>query len=163
MSPTGSARCARAAWPHAPLSRWRCDHANAVARAAGTSIGGIQSQGGLPGAATFQQAGLSPAAGFGYGMHAMSSARQAVASGTFTPMQLAMQGGVHGVAQRNTQAQAAYMGTPLFAASVGGYKDGNWGLDTGNLSQQYSGGGGARGMVMGAVQNLGQADTEGGH
>lgn len=134
----------------------------AYARAAGTSIGGIQAQGGLPGAATFQQAGLSPAAGFGYGMHAMSSARQAVASGTFSPMQLALQGGVHGVAQRNMQAQAAYMGTPLFAASVGSFQGGNWQMDPNKLSGQYSQGGGAQGMAMGAIRNLGQAVQEGG-
>ena len=122
----------------------------------------MQSQGGLPGAATFQQAGLSPASGFGYGMHAMASARQAVSSGTFTPMQLSMQGGVQGVAQRNVQAQAAYMSTPLFAAAAGGYKDGKWGMDPSNLSDQYSQGGGVQGMVQGAIRNLGQGVQQGG-
>jgi hypothetical protein len=134
----------------------------AYARAAGTSIGGMQAQGGLPGAATFQQAGLSPAAGFGVGMHAMASARQAVSTGTFTPMQLAMQGGVSGVAQRNVQAQAAYMSTPLFAAAAGGYQDGKWQMDPSNLANQYSQGGGVQGMVTGAIRNIGQGVQQGG-
>lgn len=134
----------------------------AYARAAGTSIGGIQAQGGLPGAATFQQAGLSPAAGFGYGMHAVSSARQAVASGTFSPMQLAMQGGVQGVAQRDMQAQAAYMGTPMFAAAAGSFQGGRWQMDPSKLAGQYSQGGGAQGLALGAIGSLGQAVQQGG-
>jgi hypothetical protein len=91
------------------------------ARAAGTTVGGVQQMGGLPGAMTFQQAGLTPGTGFQYGNYAAASARQLVASGEVNPRQLALMGGVQGIAQRDIQAQAAMGSMPLFGAANAQY------------------------------------------
>lgn len=135
------------------------------ARAAGTTIQGVQAMGGLPGAMMYQGVGLSAASGFEAGTFALASARQAVAAGTFSPRELAQFGGVQGVAQRNMQANAAMMTMPLFGAAIGGYGQQGWGVNYGNLAQAAGGGGqglGAAGMVLGAVQNMGQAVAQGG-
>lgn len=135
------------------------------ARAAGTSIQGLQQMGGLPGAMTYQQAGLSAASGMEMGNYAYAAARQAVAMGTFEPRDLARMGGVSGVSQRNVQAQAALTSMPLFGAAAGGYGRGGWDVNYGNLAQMARGGQhgmGATGMVLGAVQNMGNAMAQGG-
>jgi len=131
-------------------------------RAAGTSVQGLQQQYGMPGAMTFQQAGLAPAVGMNYGMFAGAAARQGVAGGTFSPMQQALFGGVQGIAQRNMQAQAAMLSMPLFGAGAGQYGPGGWGVNYGALNQMMGGQGGAQGMIMNAVQNMGAAVQQGG-
>ena len=134
-------------------------------RAAATTIGGIAQMGGLPGSMTFAQAGLTPAAGFQYGMYAQASARQLYASGGISTQQLALMGGVSGMAQRDIQAQAAMMSMPLMGAAVGSFGSGGWGMNAGNLSMMQQGGvggTGAAGMVLGAVGNIGQAVRQGG-
>jgi len=135
------------------------------ARAAGVSVQGLQQMGGVPGAMTYTQVGLSAASGMEMGNYAFAAARQAVATGTYNPRELAMMGGVSGIAQRNVQAQAALTSMPLFGAAVGGYGQGGWGVNYGQLAQVARGGQGglgATGMVMGAVQNIGQAVAQGG-
>lgn len=135
------------------------------ARAAGTSIQGLQAMGGLPGAMTYQGMQLSAGAGFEMGNYSLAAARQAVATGTFNVRELSMLGGVQGVAQRNVQAGAAMMSMPLFGAAIGSYGAQGWGVNYGNLAQAAGGGQGglgAAGMVMGAVQNMGQAVARGG-
>lgn len=132
------------------------------ARAAGVSIQGLQQMGGLPGAMTYQGAGLSAATGMEMGNYAFAAARQAVATGTFEPRDLARLGGVSGISQRNVQAQAALASMPLFGAAAGGYGKGGWDVNYGNLAQMSRGGQGAQGMVLGAVQNMGQAMAQGG-
>ncbi len=129
------------------------------ARAAGTSIGGVQQIGGLPGAATFQQAGLTAGQGFQYGNFAAASARQSVASGAVSPRQLALMGGVQGMAQRDIQAQAAFSSMPLFAASNAQFGAQGWGVN-----QRASGRaeGGAFGMVNNAMQAMNQGVQRGG-
>ena len=133
-------------------------------RAAGMSIRGLSQMGGMPGAMTYQQAGLSPAAGFEYGEYSLASARQSVAGGGISPRQLALLGGVSGMAQRNMQGQAAMMSMPLMAGAVGQYGAGGWGMNYANLAGQMNGSGGmgAADMVTGAVRNLGQAVQQGG-
>lgn len=131
-------------------------------RAAGTTIGGMMQTYGMPGAATYQQAGLSAGAGMNYGMYAGAAARQAVAAQTFSPMQLSMLGGVQGVAQRNMQAQAAMMSMPLMGAAMGGFQGGQWGLNYGAAGALMGGNVGAQDVVRGAVQNINQAVQQGG-
>jgi len=135
------------------------------ARAAGTSIQGLQAMGGMPGAMTYSGMGLSAGAGFEAGNYSLAAARQAVASGAFNIRELSMLGGVQGVAQRNVQAGAAMMSMPLFGAAIGSYGAQGWNVNYGNLAQAAGGGQGgmgAAGMVMGAVQNMGQAVAQGG-
>ena len=135
------------------------------ARAAGVSIQGLQQMGGLAGAMTYQQSGLSAATGMEMGNYAFAAARQAVSAGTYEPRDLARMGGVSGISQRNVQAQAALTSMPLFGAAIGSYGKGGWDVNYGNLAQTMQGGRGgqgAAGMVMGAVQNIGQAVARGG-
>lgn len=129
-------------------------------RAAGTSIEGLQQMGGLPGAMTFQQAGMTAGAGFQYGNYAAAAARQMVASGNLTPRQVALMGGVQGITQRDIQAQAAFSAMPLFTASMAQYGPQGWGVNAGRAGQV--GAGGALGMVQGAVQGMNQAVQRGG-
>jgi len=133
------------------------------ARGAGTTISGLVQGGGLPGAMTYQQAGLSAGAGFNYGNFSMASARQSVASGTFSEAQLSMLGGVSGVSQRNMQAQAAFMSMPMLGASFAGYnaQSGSWGPNMGNIAGQMKSANPID-MIMGAYQNLGQGVAQGG-
>jgi hypothetical protein len=126
-------------------------------RAAGTSIQGLQQMGGLPGAMTYQGVGLSAGQGFEYGNYSAAMARQAVASGTYSQQQLALMGGVQGITQRNTQAQAAFMSMPLFGAAMSGYGQGGWGAAGGGLQ-----GGGAFGMVNQAMGAMNQGVRQGG-
>jgi len=133
----------------------------AFSRAAGTTVGGLYQQG-LPGAMTYQGLGLSGGAGLQYGMYSAASARQAVASGTFSNAELAMFGGVQGVAQRNMQAQGAFMSMPMFGASISSYGAGGWGMNAGALARMGGGGAGPQGMVMGAVSNMNAAVGAGG-
>lgn len=129
------------------------------ARAAGTTISGVQQMGGLPGAMTYQQAGLTPGQGFRYGNFAAASARQLVAGGGVSPRQLALLGGVSGIAQRDIQAQAALGSMPLFGAAMSQYGPGGWGVNAGAVGQS---GGGAFGMVHGALGAMNQAVQQGG-
>jgi len=128
-------------------------------RAAGTSIEGMKQASQL-GAATFQQAGLTPGSGMTYGMHAAAAARQAVATGAFEPRELALMGGVQGMTQRNIQAQAALMSMPLMGASLSQFGEQGFGLNQGAL--QGLGRGGAQGMVRGAISAMGTAVRQGG-
>jgi hypothetical protein len=129
------------------------------ARMAGTSIEGLQEIGGMPGAMTFQQAGLSAGSGFMYGNYSAAMARQTVASGAMDERRLAMFGGVQGLAQRNMQAQAALMSMPLYGASVAQYGAGGWGLNRGALGGST---GGAAGIVTGAANAMSAAVQRGG-
>lgn len=128
------------------------------AKAAGTTIDGLQQIGGLPGAATFQQAGLTAGQGFMYGNYAAAGANQMVAAGALTPRQLALMGGVQGIAQRDMQAQAAFASMPLFAASQAQFSGGQWGVNPATAGR----GDGAYGMVSGSMQAMNQAVQRGG-
>jgi hypothetical protein len=136
----------------------------AYARMAGTSVQGIQQMGGVPGAAIFSQAGMTPATGFNYGNFAAASARQYVASGGVGPRELALMGGVSGITQRDIQAQAAYTAMPMYAMSNaqwtgGGGPAGQWGLNQGAVGGTQ---GGAFGMVRNALSAARQGVQEGG-
>jgi hypothetical protein len=133
----------------------------AYSRAAGTTVSGLYQQG-LPGAMTYQGLGLSGGAGLQYGMYSAAAARQAVASGTFSNAELSMYGGVQGIAQRNMQAQGAFMSMPMFGASISSYGAGGWGMNAGALARMGGGGAGPQGMVMGAVSNMNAAVGAGG-
>jgi hypothetical protein len=129
-------------------------------RAAGTSIRGMRDIGGMPGAAVYQGMGLTAGQGFDYGNYSLAMARQTVAGGAVDPRQLALLGGVQGMAQRNMQAQASFLSTPMFAAANANYGAGGWGA--GESPSSMGGGRGAFGMVTGAVQNMNAAVRRGG-
>jgi hypothetical protein len=129
-------------------------------RAAGTSIRGMREAGGMPGAAVYQGMGLTAGQGFDYGNYSLAMARQTVAGGAVDPRQLAILGGVQGMAQRNMQAQASFLSTPMFAAANASYGAGGWGA--GENPASMDGGRGAFGMVTGAVQNMNAAVRRGG-
>jgi len=132
---------------------------NRYSKAAGMSIAGIK-QMGMMGGATFQQAGLTVGSGMTYGMHAAASARQAIATGQFQPREVALMGGVQGMAQRNMQAQAAMLSMPMFGAAASQFGAGGFSLNQEALSGM--GQGGAQGMVHGAVNAMNQAVQQGG-
>jgi hypothetical protein len=130
-------------------------------RAAGTSMQGLRAAGGMPGAAIFQGAGLTAGMGYDYGNYSLMQARQSVATGGLDPRQLALMGGVQGMAQRNMQAQAAFMSMPMFAAANAQFGGrGDWGV--GGDPRQMGGGQGAFGMVNAAVRNINQGVQRGG-
>lgn len=105
-------------------------NAKQFSRMGGTSVRGIMEMGGLPGAMTFQQQGLSAGLGMNAGMASFGMARQAVAAGAFTPQQLSMLGGVQGVAQRSMENSAAMLNQPLMAAAMSKMgAGGSFGLD----------------------------------
>lgn len=128
-------------------------------RMAGTTIDGLQQIGGLPGAATFQAAGLTAGQGFQHGNFAAGMANQMVASGSLTERQLALAGGKQGFAQREMQTQAAFAAMPLYAASQSRYSQGSWGIDPSTAGR---GGGGAFGMVNNSMQAMNEAVNKGG-
>lgn len=130
-------------------------------RSAGTTIEGIMEAGGA-GSMLYQGMGLSGASGMNFGMFSAMAAKQAVASGVFSPAELALRGGVSGVAQRNMQAQAAMMSMPVVGASMASFQNGSWGVNYGQMAGQMSGRGGATGFVMGAANNLARAAQSGG-
>lgn len=130
-------------------------------RAAGTSMQGLRAAGGMPGAAIFQGAGLTAGQGYNYGNYALMQARQTVATGGVNPQQLALLGGVQGMAQRDMQAQAAFMSMPVFAAANAQFGGrGEWGVN--RDPRQMGGGQGAFGMVNAAVSNINQGVQRGG-
>ncbi len=128
-------------------------------RAAGTSLGGLEQMGGLPGAATFQGVGLSAGQGLQYGNFAAASAQQMAASGSISPRQLAQLGGVQGMAQRDIQAQAAFASMPLFGAANAGFGSGGWGVNSSRVGEASQG---AFGMVNNALQSMNQGVQRGG-
>jgi hypothetical protein len=129
-------------------------------RAAGTSVRGLQAMAGMPGAAVFQGMGLTAGLGFDYGNYSLMQARQAVAGGGVDPRQLALLGGVQGMAQRNMQAQAAFTSMPLFAAANAQFGGGGWGANA--QPGALGGGQGAFGMVNAAIRNIGMGVQRGG-
>jgi len=129
------------------------------ARAAGTTMQGMEAMGGMPGAATFQQANLAAGAGWDYGNFAAQSARQLVATGGVNQMQLALMGGVQGIAQRDMQAQAAFSSMPLWAAAQASYGPAGWGVNKAQVGQAV---GGPQGMVTNAMSVMGSAMQQGG-
>jgi len=137
--------------------------AKQFARMAGTSVRGIMETAGLPGAMVFQQQGLSAGLGMQVGMGSMGMARQAVAAGTYTPQQLAMLGGVQGVAQNNMEMSAAMLRQPLMAASMAGFgAGGTFGLNAGNVRALAGGGLGLQQLATMGVNNMLQAVNRGG-
>lgn len=128
-------------------------------RAAGTTIQGLQETGGMPGAMTFQRAGLTAGQGFMYGNFSAASARQMVASGGVNERQLSLLGGVQGMTQRDIQAQASLNSMPLFAASNMQYGPQGWGVNAANVGQTNRG---AFGMVQNASSAINQAVSRGG-
>lgn len=111
----------------------------AYAKMAGTSAQALNAVG-QAGAYTFQMQGLSPGLGMQVGGAAMGSARQAVASGTYTDEQLAMQGGVAGIAQRSMEASAAMLKTPMLISAMSRMQDnGTFGLDPESVKKLMAG------------------------
>ncbi len=135
------------------------------ARSAGLSVSDV-SGAGMGGAQTFAAAGLAPDVGFTQGMHATSVARQAIASGTYNARELAMQGGVSGIATRNVQAQAAMMSSPSVGMAVGQYTPtGGWQMDPEKMQglMNTPGAMGAKALLKQARENMQDAyATQGG-
>jgi hypothetical protein len=140
------------------------ERAKSYGRMAGTSVQGIMQAGGLPGAMVFQQQGLSAGLGMQVGMGALGMARQAVAGGTFTPAQLSMLGGVHGVAQNNMEMAAAMLKQPLMAAAMSNYNpaSGGFQLNPNAVGSLARGQVGIQGMANMGVANMMRAVQQGG-
>lgn len=136
--------------------------AKQFARMSGTSVRGVMEAGGLPGAMIFQQQGLSAGLGMQVGMGGLGMARQAVAGGTYTTQQLAMLGGVQGVAQNNMEMSAAMLKQPMMAAAMSGFSGGSFGLNAGNVRQLAGGGLGINQLANMGVNNMTAAVAQGG-
>jgi hypothetical protein len=93
-------------------------NAQQFARMAGTTVANLGATAGMPGAMTSQQMGMTGGLGYNVGMGAGGMARQAVASGAFTPGQLNMAGGMRGIQQQLTESAGATLGInfPMMAA-----------------------------------------------
>lgn len=140
------------------------ERAKSYGRMAGTSVQGVMQMGGLPGAMVFQQQGLSAGLGMQVGMGALGMARQAAASGAFTPQQLSMLGGVSGVAQNNMEMAAAMLKQPLMAAAMTNYNPatGGFQLNAGNVLGLSRGQQGIAGLANMGVANMMRAVQQGG-
>lgn len=131
------------------------------ARAAGLSFqGGIAA--GMPGAAMFQEMGLSAATGLEMGLGSLAMAQGAVRAGAFSRDQLAMLGGVQGIAQRDMMGMAATLRLPVLAASMSGYGPGGFALNGGNIRSLLTGGMGPAEMVRTGAGNISAAVAQGG-
>lgn len=131
------------------------------ARAAGLSFqGGIAA--GMPGAAMFQEMGLSAATGLEMGLGSLAMAQGAVRAGAFSRDQLAMLGGVQGIAQRDMMGMAATLRLPVLAASMSGYGPGGFALNGGNIRSLLTGGMGPADMVRTGAGNISAAVAQGG-
>jgi hypothetical protein len=134
------------------------------ARSAGMSMADMTGAG-FGGAQAFGGVGLAPNAGFQYGMQAAATARQGVAAGAFGPQQLAMMGGVQGLAGREMQAQAAFLGTPALAMAAGQFTpQQGWQLDPSALQDMLNapGGVGAKELLRRARGSMRQGYQSGG-
>jgi len=137
-------------------------NARMYARMAGTSVKGIM-EAGLAGAATFQGQGLTAGLGLNVGMGAMGMARQAVAAGTYTPQQLAMYGGVQGIAQREMMNQAATLKNPMMAAAMSSFGGGGtFGLNGSAMGGMRAGNFDIHQMTTMGATNLLNAVNKGG-
>lgn len=132
-------------------------NAQQFARMAGTTVANLGQTAGMPGAMTFQQAGMTAGLGFNVGMGAGGMARQAVAGGAFTPGQLAMAGGVRGVQQQLTEAAGATLGVdfPLMAM-LRRNEQGQLAIDPGRARRIASGDVGLSQQAQMAQQNVEQ-------
>lgn len=90
-----------------PESQIAMQNAQQFARMAGTTAQALMGGPGMQGAATFQRVGLTAGLGLQVGMGAAGLTQQAIAGGAFTPAQLALAGGPHGLTQTLTEASAA--------------------------------------------------------
>jgi hypothetical protein len=131
------------------------------ARAAGLSFqGGIAA--GMPGAAMFQEMGLSAATGLEMGLGSLAMAQGAVRAGAFSRDQLAMLGGVQGIAQRDMMGMAATLRLPVLAAAMSNYGAGGFGINGGNVRSLLTGGMGPAEMVRAGAGNISAAVAQGG-
>lgn len=115
--------------------------ARLYSRMAGTTVKGVMEAGGSAGAWTFQNAGLSGALGMRVGVGALGMAQAAANAGTFSPQQLAMLGGVQGIAQRQMESSAAFLQTPMMTAAMARFGGGGqFGIDGRALGMLATGG-----------------------
>lgn len=134
-----------------------------AARASGTTVRGVMESGGLSGAMMFQQMGMSAGLGLRVGSGAYGMARQAVAGGAFTPQQLALFGGVQGVAQNIMEGQASMLRMPMMAAAMSGLGAGGTFTINGNAVKDLSDGKvGVMRMASMSADNLMRAVNKGG-
>lgn len=132
------------------------------ARMAGTTLKAMTAAG-QAGAMTFQGIGLTAGLGDQVGQASIAFAKQAANSGTFTPQQLALLGGVSGAGQRLTDATAATLKIPMLAASVSKLgKGGTFTLDLDKLQDLVAGKMDLEGMARSASDNLESAVARGG-
>jgi len=129
--------------------------ARLFARMAGTNVSSLMDSGALQGAMVFQQQGLSAGLGVQVGAGAYGMARQAVASNAFTTQQLAMLGGVSGIAQRDMESSAAFLRQPMMAAAMSNAgPGGTFGLNAGNVGALLRGDVGVSGLASMGANNL---------
>ena len=138
-------------------------NARLFARMAGTSIRGSTQAAGLPGAMMFQQNGLSAGTGLTMGQGMLGMARQAVAAGAFTNQQLAMLGGVQGIAQRDMEGALATLKLPMLLPAMATWqRGGGFGLNAGNVQGLLQGRHSVADMAGMGVNNLAGAVAQGG-
>ena len=89
------------------------------ARMAGTNPAGIRDYANAGGLA-FQGMGLTGSVGAVYGAAGAGMARQAIATGTYSPESLALMGGESGLAQRGMESNLAFLRMPMLAAYAAG-------------------------------------------
>ncbi len=134
-----------------PETNMAMRNASQFARMAGVDTKEAIAQGGLPGAMTFQRMGMSAGLGLQVGTAAMGMARQGIASGAFTPGQLAMAGGQAGVTQTMTEAAGAGLGIDFpILSMLGRNKQGELQIDPDRARK-----------VMSGQMSLSQQATEG--
>ena len=131
-------------------------------RMAGMSMRELTQEGGLPGAMMYQQAGLSAGLGLQMGQGAFGMARQAIAGGAFNEQQLAMLGGMQGIAQRQMQMGAGMLRLPTLAAAGAQFGPGGFSMNRDNVRQMMTGQMGIQDMVQTAAGNLQSAVARGG-
>jgi len=131
-------------------------NAKMFSRMAGTTVQGIM-EAGQTGAAVFQSNGLTAGLGMNVGMGALGMATSAVAGGAYSPQLLALQGGVHGIAQREMMAQAATLKMPMLTAAASSFGNGGFGANGRGL-----GGMNLHQMTTAGANNLIDAVSKGG-
>lgn len=138
------------------------NEARMFSRMARTNIGGLAETGGLPGAMTFQQGGLTAGLGMRMGQGMLGLAQQSVAGGAYSAQAYGLLGNTQGIAQRDTESALALLKMPMITAAMAQYSGGQFGLHSGNVNGLASGQFSIGQMANMGVNNLQAAQARGG-
>lgn len=129
-------------------------NARQFARMAGVSMQAGMNMYGNPGAAMAQGIGLSGGLGFNVGMASGGMARLAVAGGAFNEQQLAMAGGVQGLAQINTTSGLSAVNLNAVLPGLMRNQGGKLSLDQDLVRKYQSGALSIRDLTQMGAQNM---------